>query len=117
MQIKRKCFFKNKACLRHTALKCIYQNKNTIYHFEYTLNLAAKIGVAGGINNIYFDIVIKKRCVFGKNGDASFFFKVVIIHNSFINLLIFAEYSALAEKPVYKGCFAVVNVSYYGDVT
>ena len=56
------CLFKNKSCLRHTTLKCVNKQYNTVNHLENTLNLTAEIGMTGGVNNVNFDAVVHYGC-------------------------------------------------------
>ena len=58
------CLFKHKSCLRHTALKRIDKEQNAVNHCQNTLNLTAEIGVARGINDIDFCVLIMDRSVF-----------------------------------------------------
>ena len=44
-----KRLFKHEACLRHRPVKRVHKQQNSIHHSEHALNLAAKVGVAGGI--------------------------------------------------------------------
>ena len=50
--------FQNESCLRHTALECVNEKKNAVNHGENSLNLAAEIGMAGGVNNVYFCVLV-----------------------------------------------------------
>ena len=56
--VKPECLFKHETGLRHTALKGVNKQQNAVNHSEYTLNLSAEIGVAGGVNYIDFSVFI-----------------------------------------------------------
>ena len=56
--LERKSLLKDKACLGHTALERIDEQKHAVDHHEYTLDLAAEIGMAGSVNDIDFHAVI-----------------------------------------------------------
>ena len=67
--------------------------------------------MAGSVDNVDFDALVFHRGLFGKNGDASFSFKVVGIHYTFRHSLIFAENAALSEKLIDECGFSVIDVS------
>ena len=55
--------------------------------------------------------------VFGQNGNAAFFFKIVAVHHALVDFLVFPEGAGLTQQLVNQGCFTVVNVGNDGDVT
>ena len=110
-------FFQNGTGLGHTALIGIHQKDDTVHHGKASLHLPAEIGVAGGIHNIDLDPLVYQGGVFGQNGNASFFFQIVGIHNALFHLLIFTEGTRLLEHSIHQGGFSVVNVSNNGDVS
>ena len=111
--VQAKSLFKHKSCLRHAALKCINKQQNTVNHGKNSLNFSSEIGVAGGVNNVDFCVVVMNCRVFRKNCYASFSFKVIAVHNTLVNNLVCAESAALAQHFVNKCCFAVVNMGNY----
>ena len=63
--------------LRHGSFKSIHNKDDTVYHFQYTLNLAAEVCMTWGVDDIDFCILIKNSGIFGENGDSSFSLNVV----------------------------------------
>ena len=103
-------FFQYKFCLRHRPFKGIDYKNDTVYHFEDTFYFAAEISMSRGINNIYFNIIIMNGCIFRKDGNTTFSFNIIGVHNTFRNFLIFSEDSALFEQFIHDGCFSVIDV-------
>ena len=103
-------FLQNETGLWHWTLEGVYQQDNTVYHFQNTLNFAAEVSMAWGIDNVDFYIFISDCSIFCKNGDAAFFFQVTGVHNTVLYGLVFAESTALFQHLVNQGGFTVVNV-------
>ena len=53
----------NKFCLGHGTFVGIYHQDYSVYHLQYTLNLAAEVCMSWCINNINFLILIKNSCI------------------------------------------------------
>ena len=116
-QIKLQCFLQNESCLWHRTFKCINKQTNTIGHFQNTFNFATKVGVTRCVNNINLYAFIFYRCVFRKNGNASFTFQIIAIHDELTGFLVFAEDLGSMQDFVDQCCFTMVNVSNDGDVS
>ena len=69
-----------------------------------------------GVDNIDLSAFVMYGCVFGENGDPSFSFDIIGVHDSFPDLLVFTEDAALTEKLIYQSGLAMVNVSDDGYV-
>ena len=54
------CLLKHEACLGHGTFGSIDKKKHAVDHFENTLDLAAEIGVTGGIDYIDLDALIER---------------------------------------------------------
>ena len=115
--IEFECLLQNETGLRHGAFKRVYKQNYAVYHFKDTLDFSSEIGVTGSIDDVDFIIAVFYRRVFGKNGNSSFSFEIVGVHNSVVYHLVGTERSALFQKFVYKRGFAVVDVRYYSNVS
>ena len=73
--------------------------------------------MAWGINDINVGTFVFNRAVFRENRNATFFFQVIGIHDTVINLLIFTEGTGLSEQLINQSGFAMVNVSNDGDIS
>ena len=111
--VKFKSSLKNESGLGHRSLCRVNEKNNSVNHFEDTLNLAAEVSVAGGVNEVYLNVLVVYRGVFCKNSNSSFLFKVTGVHNAGNGLLVFSVYTALLEHLVYESGFSVVNVCNY----
>jgi len=100
----------DEARLRHGALSGVDEQDNAVDHLEDTLDLAAEVGVARGIDNVDLGVAIADGGVFGEDRDAALTLEVVRIHNAVDDLLIFAVHAALLEHFVDEGGLAVVDV-------
>ena len=109
IQLQR--FLQNEFGLGHGTFESIYHKDNTVYHLKDTFYLAAEVCMSGSINNIDFYIFIKNSCIFGKNGNTTFSFDVIGIHDTFCHFLIGTEHTALFQKLIDQGGFAVVYMS------
>ena len=112
-----KSFSEDEPGLGHWAVHRVNQQQAAIGHVQDALDLAAKVGVTGGVNNINFGALINNGCIFSQDGNTFFTFEVIRIHNKGANRFIFAENIALFEQAVHQGGFAVVNVSYDSDIS
>ena len=100
----------NETCLRHRSFRRVNEQKNAVHHFKNTLDLAAEIGVAGGINNVYLYAVAYYGCVFRKDRDAALALKIAGVHDSLAHDLILVILSALLQHFIHESSLAMVNV-------
>src|SRR3990170_380129 len=91
-QVQLQCLLQNKSCLRHRTLKSIYQQANTISHFQNPFYLTTEIGVTRSVNYIDLNSFVHHRSILTKYSYASFSFKVIAIHDQVTGILIFPEY-------------------------
>ena len=107
----------NEAGLGHGAFVSVDKKENAVDHFEDTLDLAAKVSVAGSVDDVHFHAVVVDGGVLGENGDAALTLQVAGVHNAVGNGLVVAENAALFEQFVHEGSLAVVNVCDDGDIS
>ena len=100
----------NKTSLRHRALSCVNQQKCTVSHLQNALNLAAKVSVARGINNVNLDALVLNRDILCQNSNSALTLLIVGVQNSLLNLLVLAECIGCLKHLVNHGGFTVVNV-------
>ena len=93
-------FFGNETGLRHRALLRVHQQYDAVHHTQNTLHLAAEVGVSRGIDDVDVVAFVIDGGVFGEDGNATFFFKVVAVHHAFVNLLVGAKCTGLAQQLV-----------------
>ena len=100
----------DEARLRHGALSGVDEQDNAVDHLEDTLDLAAEVGVARGIDNVDLGVAVADGGVFSEDRDAALTLEVVRVHDAVDDLLIFAVHAALLEHFVDEGGLAVVDV-------
>ena len=102
--------------LRHRAFSGIDQQDHAIDHRQDTLDLAAEIGVAGGVDDVDAGAFPFDAGGLGEDGDPAFALQIVGVHGALIHGLIGAEGARLLEKLIDKRGLAVVDVSDDRDV-
>ena len=88
-------FHQNELGLRHNALESVNDQHNAVYHLKDTLNLAAEISVARGVDDVDLSSFISNRCIFGKNRDTTLSLNIIRVHDTLLNLLVLTEHAAL----------------------
>ena len=106
----------HEARLRHRAFDRVNQQECAVNHRQHALDLATKVGVAGGIDDVDPGALVSDRTVLGEDGDAALFFDVVAVHHPLADLLVRGEGARLLEQAVDEGRLAVVNVGNDGDI-
>ena len=117
LQLLLKSLSQNVLGLRHRTLKGIYQQQNTINHVQYTLNLAAEISMARGINNIYLGALIHDSSILGKNSNTALTLQIARVHNALCYLLVGAENMALLQHSINQGSLAMVDMGNNSNIS
>ncbi len=103
--------------LRQRTFGRVDQQHHAVDHRQRPLHLAAKIGVAGRIDDVDQDVVVVNGGVFRKDGDPALPLEFVAVHGAFRDAFVGAERPALVEQGIDEGGLAVVDVGDDGDVT
>ena len=109
-QAKRQRLGGHEFGLRHRAFGGIDEEDHAIDHRQDPLDLAAEIGVAGGVDDVDPRAFPLDRGRLGENGDPAFALEIVGVHGALGHFLVFAERAGLFEKLIDKGRLAVVHV-------
>ena len=109
-QVHFQSFLQNETSLRHRTFCGIDQQQCTVYHTQHPFYLAAEVCVSRCVNDIDFNVTVPNRGIFRQNGDTSFPFQCIRVHDTLCNCLIFTEHTALFQHFVYQCGLAVVNV-------
>src|SRR5690606_22000858 len=106
--------------LRHDAFLGVDQQHAAVDHAQDALDLAAEVGVAGGVDDVDPGLarlaVPHYRGALGQDGDAPLTLLVVGVHGALDGRLVGAEHARLGEKLIDEGGLAVVDVGDDGDV-
>ena len=108
--VERQRALKHESRLGHGTLCRVNKQNNAVYHLKYTLDLAAEVSVAGGVNDIDLYILVMNCGILRKNGDTSLAFDVARVHNAGDSFLILSVNSALLEHFIDQSGLSVVNV-------
>ena len=106
----------HKTGLGHGAFRSIHQQQNAVDHLEDSLHLAAKVGVAGGVHDVDFHILVADGSVLGQNGNAPLPLQITGVHNPIHGGLVLPVDAALLQHFVDQGGLAVVNVGNNGNI-
>ncbi len=72
--------------------------------------------MAGGIHDVDLVLAVMDREVFGQDGDAALFFKVVAIHHPLGDGFVLAVHAGMLQHGIHQGGLAVVDVGDDGDI-
>ena len=102
--------------LGEDAFGGVDQDDGAVDHVQDALDLAAEIGVAGGVDDVDAGALPGHGGAFGQDRDAAFAFEVVTVERPFGDLLVFAEGAGLFQELVDEGGLAMIDVRDDGDV-
>ncbi len=107
---------RDKTGLRHRTFHRIDQQQHAFHHRQHALDLAAEIGVSGGIDNVDVRAFVLDGAVLRQDRDAAFLFQVIGVHDPLCDMLMRGKRAGLAQKFVDQRGLAVVDVGNNGDV-
>ena len=106
----------HEAGLGHGALKGVDQQQGAVGHTQHALDLAAKVGVARGVDDVDLNVLVLDRDVLGENRNAALALLVVGIQDAVLDLLVGTEGVRGTQELIDHRRLAVVDVSDDGDV-
>ncbi len=115
-QARRDGVLQHEARLGHGTLERVDEQKRAVGHAQHALDLAAEVGVAGGVDDVDLDALVLDRDVLGQDGDAALALLVVGVEDAVLHLLVGAERVGGAQQLVAQRRLAVVDVGNDGDV-
>jgi len=116
-------FAKHESRLRQRPFRSIDEKKHAVRHLQNSLDLTAKVGVAGRVHQVDFDVAEADCDVLRKDRDAAFTLEIVGVNDqSMLPALQFVEFlgaeqTGLAQHLIDHGCLAMVNVGYDGNIS
>ena len=102
--------------LGQRALGGVDQEEDAVDHGQAALDLAAEVGVAGGVDDVDLHPAPAHGRVLGQDGDALLALEVARVHDPVGQLLVGAEGAGLAQHGVDERRLAVVDVGHDGHV-
>ena len=106
----------DEARLGHGALGCVDKQQGAVGHAQDALDLAAKVGVTRGVDDVDLHALVLDRDVLGEDGDAALALLVVGVEHALLDLLVLAEGVGGPEHLVHERGLAVVDVRDDSDV-
>ena len=110
-------FGDNELGLRQRAFGGVDQHQRTVDHIQNPFDLAAEIGMAGGIHDIDARVLPHHRGRLGQDRDAAFALEIIGIHRALDHALVLAERARLLQQPIDQRRLAVVDMRDNGDVS
>ena len=107
----------HEARLRLGAVVGVDDEQHAVDHAKGAFDLAAEVGVAGGVENVDDLAVPVDRRVLRLDRDALLLFEVHGVHGALGNLLVGTVNAALFEELVDERSFAVVDVGDDSDIS
>ena len=98
------------------ALGGVDQQEHAVDHGQATLDLAAEVGVARGVDDVDLHAVVEHGGVLGEDGDALLALEVAGVHDPLVDRLVVPEGTGLPEHGVHQGGLPVVDVGHDGHV-
>ena len=102
--------------LRHRALERVHDQQGAVGHVQHAFHLAAEIGMARRVDDVYLHVLVRDGNVLGEDRDPALAFLVVAVQNALGNLLVLAEHARCVQQPVDDGGLAVIDVCDDGHV-
>ncbi len=100
----------DEARLGHGALGRVDEQQGAVGHLEHALDLAAKVGVARGVDHVDLDALVLDGDVLREDRDATLALLVVGVKNPLLDLLVLAEGVGGLQHLVDQRGLAVVDV-------
>ena len=107
----------DEARLGQGALGGVDEQDDGVDHGQAALDLAAEVGVAGGVDDVDREAVPLDGGVLGEDGDALFALEVARVHDPVGELLVGGEGARLAQHLVDERGLSVVDVGDDGDIS
>ena len=94
----------------HADFGGVDEHDRAVHHRQNALDLAAEIGVAGGVDDVDAHVVPDDRSRLGQDGDAALALQIVGVHGALGDLLVVAEGAALLQQAVHQRRLAMIDV-------
>ncbi len=98
------------------AFRSVDQEQDAVDHAERSLDFAAEVRVARGVDDVDLRALVADGRVLRENGDAAFAFEVVRVHDPLGDFLVLPESAGLAQESVHERGLAMIDVGDDGDI-
>ena len=103
--------------LRHGSVEGIDHEQHAVHHAQNALDLAAEIGMAGGVHDVDLGVLPADGRVLREDRNAPLALERIGVHHPFGDDLIFPERAGLPKHLVDEGSLPVIDVCDDGDIT
>ena len=103
-------FSQHEPRLRQTSFGRVNQQHDAVDHLQNALDFAAKISVAGRVDDVDFVFAVTHRSVLSHDGDAALAFEVHRIHHALDDGFVVPIGTCLLEHGIDQGGLAVIDV-------
>jgi hypothetical protein len=103
--------------LRHRSVERVDDEQHAVHHAQDALDLAAEIGVAGGVDDVDLGVLPPNGGVLGEDGDPALPLQRIGIHHALGDDLVVPEGASLPEQLVDERGLAMIDVGDDGDIT
>ena len=103
-------FLGHETGLRHRTVNGVDQQQHGVNHGHDALNFTTEVGVTRGIDDVDAVVIPADRSVLGENGNTTFLFQIVGIHQTLLTISGTVQGSRLLQQLINQGSFAVVYV-------
>lgn len=122
-QLGLKGLAQHEAGLRQRAFGGVHEQDDAVDHRDAALDLAAEVGVAGGVDDVERDALgvtvlggqragVLHGRVLGEDGDALLAFQIVGVHHAIRHFLTLGEHMRLLKHRIDQRGLAVIDVSH-----
>ena len=116
-QLRLQRLAQDEAGLGQRPLGGVDQEQHPVDHRQGALDLAAEVGVAGGVDDVELDVAAVDRGVLGEDRDPLLLLQVHRVHHPLGDVLALAEGAGLPEHGVDQRRLAVVDVGDDRDIS
>ena len=110
LQSTLECLGQHEPRLWHGALDSIDQHQRAVGHAKHAFHLAAKVGMAGCVDQIDFHTAMMDGDILREDRDAALTLQVVRVEDAVAHQLAVAVFAALTQQTVDQRRLAVVDV-------
>ncbi len=102
--------------LRQRSLGGVHQQQHAVDHRQPALDLAAEVGVSGGVDDVQLDVAVAERSVLGEDRDPLLALEVHRVQHACRHVLTDPKRAGLPQHRVDERRLAVVDVRDDRDV-
>ena len=115
-QAALKSMGKHETRLRLGSLISVHDKEGAVGHVQHALDLAAEVGMAGGVDDVDLDVLVVNGDVLGQDGDTALALLIVGVQNALLHFLVLTEHVGRPQQAVDQRGLTMVDVRDDGNV-